>query len=176
MAYKTETKQKEGLMNKRASFKRGYAILFTVVVVSVISLIAFGISNTTFKQIILSSLAKDSEIAFYQADTAVECALYADGVINMFSVLTTPPAQWNCGIAAVSGNKYSLQVKTVTPGSEYEIEPTSPGTLPCFEISVQKTVPSDPADPVFTKTKGRGYNNCDKTNARTVQREIEINY
>src|SRR5574343_1489902 len=56
----------------------GYAILFTVVIVSVISIIAIGLSNTAYKSMILSSVAKDSQTAFYQSDTATECALYAD--------------------------------------------------------------------------------------------------
>ena len=46
--------------------KKGFALLITVVVVSLILSISLGISNLTFKQTILSNLAKDSQISFYE--------------------------------------------------------------------------------------------------------------
>ena len=37
--------------------QHGYALLFTVILVSIISLISIGLSNTTYKQLMLASFS-----------------------------------------------------------------------------------------------------------------------
>ncbi len=73
----------------------GYAILFTVVIVGIISMITIGLSNAVYKQIMLSSVAKDSITAFYQADIASDCALYADK--NSYFEIPARTLPFNCG-------------------------------------------------------------------------------
>ncbi len=151
----------------------GYAILFAVVIVSVISMIAIGLSNTTYKQLILSSVARDSQTSFFQSDTATECALYADGVENMTSASGSP---WLCGVDA-NGNDYSLTIGPLASGGDgYQVSPTNPSAIgPCFDFSVERLVPVNPGDPT-TLTRGKGYNSCDKNNPKTVEREIQVRY
>ena len=89
-------------MNKINTRKQnGYAILFTVVIISIISLLAIGLSNSTYKQLILSSVSTDSQVSFFQADTAVECALYADVVDTLNE---SSPSPWHCGIDSKGGD------------------------------------------------------------------------
>jgi hypothetical protein len=57
----------------------GFALLFTVLIITLILTITVGISSTTFKQGILSGLARDSQTAFYQADRLLECVLLYNG-------------------------------------------------------------------------------------------------
>jgi hypothetical protein len=109
----------------------GYAILFTVALVSIISVIALGLTNAAYKEIILSSVAKDSETAFYQADTASECALYAD---NQLMPADPTITSWTCG----------NQLLDITPSGDrslgYNIIPhTLASPNPCFNIAVTKT-------------------------------------
>lgn len=150
----------------------GYAILFTVIVVSIISLMAIGLSNASYKQLVLSSLARDSHLAFYQSDTAAECALYADNKQNM-----ALPDPWVCGLDT-NGNDYSLGVmppdnsdpnKTV-----YSLQPDAAMSAsggPCFSIQITKD------NVAFTSNiKARGYNICDTTNPRTLERLTEVDY
>ena len=153
--------------------QKGYAILFAVVIVSVISMIAIGLSNTTYKQLILSSVAKDSQVSFFQSDTATECALYADNVEGMTATTLSP---WNCGVDE-NNVDYSLDVRALSSGADgYEVTPTTPNaTTSCFDFSVEKTIPANPGDP-STTIKGRGYNSCDKNNPKTVEREIQVTY
>lgn len=63
---------KKNIYTKKQS---GFALLFTVLVITLVLTITVGISSTTFKQGILSGLARDSQTAFYQADFLLECAL-----------------------------------------------------------------------------------------------------
>lgn len=148
--------------------QKGYAILFTIVIVSAVSVITAGLTNAVYKQLVLSSLAKDSQSAFYQADTAGDCALYADRVEIKedltFSTTTNYP--WSCGNS-------NLLVNPIPGG--YTISPIDESSpYPCFRIDVTK----DNSTPPIMKTtiKAKGYNFCDKANPRTVEREIKIEY
>ena len=58
--------------------KNGFALLYSVVVSSIILAIALGVSNIAYKEIVFGTSAKDANDAFYAADTAAECTLYYD--------------------------------------------------------------------------------------------------
>ena len=151
--------------------QKGYAILFTVVMVSVISAIALGIANSTYKQQILSSITKDSIIAFYQADTAADCALYAD----LHSDLSTMNL-WSCG-SKTNGTPYDLKVTNTISGnlSKYFFNPNDGfiGTNPCFSFEISKDTSTGVT---VTKIKARGFSICNTVSLRAVEREIDINY
>lgn len=65
--------------------KRGIALLVTVIFMSV--MLAFGLSlaSLAYKQSVLSSIAVQSELAFYAADSGLECLLYADQRVGLFN-------------------------------------------------------------------------------------------
>ncbi len=159
------------MKNKINTIQKGYAILFAVVIISIISMIAIGMSNTTYKQLILSSVAANSQLAFFESDTATECSLYADNV-DMIDP-SNPPASWSCGLNS-NGGDYFFAITPIN-ATDYSLTPMTLGTgsEPCFEFTVTKDIT---VDPNTTKIKARGYNSCDKTNPRTVEREIEVNY
>lgn len=148
----------------------GYAILFAVVVVGIISLITIGLSNAAYKQMVLSSVARDSTTAFYQADIAAECALYADNEYNMITGVNATCAG-NPGIPLafnppnpVSGvTNYDLILPSGSDDSNKK----------CFRINVTKT---ESTTAISTKVQAFGYNICKKANSRTVERAIEVNY
>lgn len=155
--------------------EQGYAILFTVVIVSAISVIAAGLSNTIYKQLVLSSLAKDSQTAFYQSDTATDCALLADRVvkddIETYPGFTTAnDVSWSCGGVA-------MLVNPVGSDGSYKIYPTAEKeteNTPCYRIDVTKDISESPK--IKTVILAKGYNICNKDNIRTVEREIKITY
>jgi len=151
--------------------QKGYAILFTVVIVSAISVITAGLTNAVYKQLVLSSLAKDSQSAFYQADTAGDCALYADRVKGAEESpnLITDGGPFSCG---------GLELTVVSTGLNYTISPSptvQDSSDPCFMIDVTKDAITIPGT-ITTTIKAKGYNFCDKSNLRTVEREIQIDY
>lgn len=146
--------------------KGGYALMFTLMVVSVVSVITAGLINAANKQLILYSLAKDSQLAFYQADTAGDCALYADRKDP--GNITTVGGSWSCG-------GLDLVVTPISNGYKiYPINSTTNSMDPCFKIDVRK----DTGTPNVIKTEisARGYNICDASNIRTVEREINIKF
>jgi hypothetical protein len=163
--------------------QKGYAILFTVVIVSAISVITAGLSNAAYKQLILSSLAKDSQLAFYEADTAGDCALYADLVeypklfpsdseASPSGIFSTLDSSWSCGGLDLT----IVPVIAGDPSSGYSLTPPQEDSSnPCFRIDVTKDTSS-----VFPLTKttitAKGYNICRISNLRTVERKIKITH
>jgi hypothetical protein len=151
--------------------QKGYAILFTIVIVSAISIITAGLTNTAYKQLILSSLAKDSQAAFYQSDTATDCALYADRILGNAippNIITSGSSSWPCGGSDL--------IVTPQGNGGYKIRPSDEDSIdPCFRIDVTKDNTSEP-NVIKTKISARGYNICNINNPRTVEREIEVNY
>jgi len=153
---------------RKKKIQNGYAMLFAVIIVSAISVITAGLINATYKQMILSSLAKDSQLAFYQADTASDCALYADRVLRVTNEgLFKDGGEWICGQA-------DLTIKPVPESDNHSIYfSREDPTKPCFKIDIKK-IPSGGKEK--TTITSRGYNICNQYNKRTVERSIEINY
>ncbi len=150
--------------------KKGFALLITVVVVSLILSISLGISNLTFKQTILSNLAKDSQISFYEADSVVECMLYYDIGIDVFSAVTDPTdaPDLYCGQAYFSVNT------SLSDFDYYVYEQTNASpSLPCAGISIDKRVGSNGGKVII---QGKGYNVCADNNPRRVERAIQVEY
>ncbi len=148
---------------------KGYAILFTVVIVGVILSIASGMANVAYKELILSSVAQDSQIAFYEADTGGECALYADLVKN----LTFGGSDFVCG-KDDSGQAIAFDTTGITQGAVNTLVPKGPGMLGTFKGAGFKMVfmPSGSNKII----QSFGYNNFDTTNLRSVERALNITY
>ncbi len=148
--------------------KGGYAILFTVAIVAVISLITIGLSNATYKQMILSSVARDSAKAFYEADIASECSLYTDN-IELYATAASG-SSFSCG-------GHSLLYTKEQPSADvtiYKFEPENyTASAKCFYSSIKKT---ESTDSISTVIETRGYNICDAKNIRTVERAIRVTY
>ncbi len=172
-------------MNKSIR-QKGYAILFTVVVIGIISVIAIGLSNTTYKQLILSSTAKDSQVSYYQSDTATECALYADTGGALGPIEASGTGQISCGLDK-NGNLSKLDVTYTLNGTtkSYVAKPdTYPSGDSCYMFTINKVSQDTPgpANPgsnittIITTLDASGYNICDTANPRTVERTIEVRY
>ena len=159
---------------KKNKYKKneGYAIMFAIILIGAISVMIAGLTSSTYKQLVLSSLAKNSQIAFYQSDTATDCAFYADLIANnkVPNPFAVSGGDWSCG-------NIKLIVTLLNDGyGSFNLDPSSDfqkTTNPCFSISIKK-IPS--ADGYNTQIKAKGYNICNKDNPKVVEREIEVNY
>jgi hypothetical protein len=148
--------------------QKGFAMLFTVLIVSLILSIAIGISNITFKQTILSSLAKDSQIAFYQADAGIECGMYYDVNQGAFPLGTDPRGALSelwCGNTLYSRNDDQSY-------KDYLVYYPKIDNLsgPCVTIVFDKATVSG-----INRVEARGYNIC-SAHPRQVERALEIRY
>lgn len=148
----------------------GFAMLFTILVVTLVLSIAIGISSTTLKQTILSSLAKDSQIAFYEADTAVECGMYYD-TNNTFplgtDVNTAVGTLW-CG-----ENEFTLDDETTYTDYIVYLQVVGTGGSPYSVIVFDKASLASSGKAIV---QGRGYNIYQNGNPRRVERALQVTY
>lgn len=157
--------------------QRGYAMLFTVVVVSAISVITAGLTNIAYKQLTLSSLAKDSQIATVWADTANECSVFFEQVaIKHLLGQESPKTEWTCG--GITFDIYwggLSNLDSYNNGNyKYSLKPEDENSKdPCFEFSVMANQDGSLKNVTIESS---GFNICDKDNIRTVERAYEINY
>ena len=77
----------------------GFALLIAVIFMSVMLSFGLALGSLAYQQTVLSSSAVDSQHAFYAADAALECALYADQQQNLFAYANhDAPSQLACGV------------------------------------------------------------------------------
>lgn len=194
--------------------EKGFVLAFSLLISSIVLALAFGIFNILLKQIVLTSSARDSQIAFYAADAGAECALYWDthtsrtitnspeffdtngnyiysyrGVFSLpqdhpdFSFDPPYPGVVALSTYLSSNNNFSCGLNIPTPpglssGSigvtEFRVDLTS-DTKVCALVSVQKGL--NVGGPGYdTLIQSRGYNDCDTSNTRRVERAIEVKY
>jgi hypothetical protein len=75
--------------------KKGFFLLYAILLTSIILIIGLGVFEITLKQVSFSGIDRESVRAFYAADAGLECALYQDVVLNKFST-STPPGTIVC--------------------------------------------------------------------------------
>jgi hypothetical protein len=135
---------------------RGFVILFAVTLSSILLAIALGVANVAFKELKFSTSARDTNNAFFAADTGTEYALFND---KPPSSLCTPTPGGTCNVSFV-------------------ISGLGSAGLSCAKVDVIK----DNTNPPFTRTNitSRGYNigdaMCASSNPDRVEREIVTNY
>jgi hypothetical protein len=65
-------------MTKRIQKNAGFTLMFAALVASMLMALGMAMFNIAQKEIVLSSIGRDSQFAFYAADAGSECALYWD--------------------------------------------------------------------------------------------------
>lgn len=157
-------KRKMQKIQKQKRLKNtGFAILYAVLVSSILLAIGLAIFNITIKELLFSSLGRESQFAFYAADTGAECALYWDFVGDAFATSSSSNIECaNTIISGMGGNGYDVpSVFTLNLAPEPY----------CAKVFVTKS-----ENPSQTKIESRGYNTCDTNNPRRVERAIRVTY
>jgi hypothetical protein len=139
------------------------------------------------RQVVLSGVWRDSQFAFYAANTGIECALYWDlngGVVFATSTNSETPANVSCADNSAS---VSITEDTLTSAtSKFTIEFNNVGSNSqvnnadltyCVDVFVTKQFDdSGSQDRIATTILARGYNTCDLENPRRIERGLELNY
>lgn len=66
------------MFTQSIKYKKGFSVLFASLTGSLVLAIGLAILSITIKQITLASAGRESQLAFYAADTGTECALFLD--------------------------------------------------------------------------------------------------
>jgi Tfp pilus assembly protein PilX len=142
--------------------QKGFTLFIAIVTTATLLLISAGVVNLALKQNLISNISKESQYAFYAADTGMECAIYWDvnnpSGVSAFAIDTVTSI--SClGIDASVGGAET---------SEFNLE-FSPEPF-CATVRVTKR------DDGSTTIESSGYNTCDPSNPRRVERAIRAVY
>ena len=165
---------------------KGFAMLFAVLVSSVLLAVGLSIFNLTVKELSLSASGRESQFAFFAADTGAECALYWDikgsqvfATSSASVIYRTPvPTNPDC-VDAQSGSTQTVDiyhdVSATSDGATTQFDLTIPnGSTPyCVTVVVKKEVSNNI---VKTTIDSRGYNTCSTSDPNRVERALKITY
>lgn len=164
----------------RSRLQTGYILLLTLLVISILLAIGFGIYAISVKEVVLSSFLRDSEKALAAADRGAECALYWDRSFpqngmpyTIFATGTSYTYPSNIADAVCNNGQSNVRLSlawtvktTVATGTTAFSLDFSDGT--CVDVEVTKVGDES------TLVIGDGYNTCDVTLPRRSQREIAV--
>lgn len=148
--------------------EQGFTILLAALVASLVLSLGISVFSIAQKQVILTSTSRNSQYAFYAADSAAECALYWD-VRHDFASTTGPISPITCD------DDSNIIVSHTTLGEfptefDFEFEPNGY----CVRVLVTK-------DTIHPRTliRADGFSvGCAEieSSGRTLQRSVELTY
>jgi hypothetical protein len=177
--------------------KKGISLLIAVLVGSTALLVGFALANLAFKELVLTGSIRDSEIAFYAANSGVECGLFEDlrslafnpedlpgsvacngQQVGVTSILITPGLDQYC--VGSHDNQTHIDCWVITTGN-ISLE-TGDASASCFNLRVVKekfqTIDGSGNQYTYftTALESRGYNTCDPNSPRRLERAIRALY
>ncbi len=149
---------------------RGFTLLISIILASVALSIGLALLDISYKQSILASSSKQSQISFYNADAALECALFWDQKQDLFN-----DNPFSVVDGDVTCNEMPVDFSQLRDGSA----PTmTVFTIPCedggtaAQVTVYKNNPGEHLNVIYAT----GYNTCDTENARRIERGLKVTY
>ena len=155
----------------RSSNSRGFTLLVAIIFVSVILSVGLALTDIAYKQVILASTARQSQYAFYNADSAMECALEQDQVIDLFDYTSTSQGGTNAFMCEGQQISYSFpsevgNIRTAT----FNIGCT--GGDPVATVQIVKNENGTPTTHIYAD----GFNDCNASDPQRVERGLQSHY
>ena len=150
---------------------RGFTLLIAILMSTVAVTLGVSLIDIAYKQVILASTAKQSQIGFYAADSALECALYWDQKFNAFKY-TGPLSSGSikCGGNAIlsytsaqftSGGNHRRTIFNIQCGTSGNTN----GKVTVYKYQTGAT-----------SIYANGYSNCIAADQRRVERGLKVFY
>lgn len=173
--------------------QRGFALLLTIVVISIVLAVGISLLEITVKQISLSTTGRDSEVAFHGAQGAVECAqatllqldIVTDGAIPLpldcfGQTDTTNAVSEDSGRTAYYNFQFDWSngsQNLCSEGDMYVLDARGGTYTKNFSNQGLDSVVCNNGD-ICTVVFARGFNRgcSDLSSLRTVQRELTISF
>jgi len=141
----------------KRNYKNGFTLLFAVIIIGVVLSVGLAIYTILMKEFKLSAFARESQTAFYAADSGYECMIYWDIKRQMVSS-TTPKtiscANQNVTVGGATTSTISLNFENGT----------------CALVTIYKD------NPAYTKIESKGYNTCNPSSAYRLERAVRATY
>lgn len=171
-------------MNFFHTNKKGFTILFAVLVSSVLLAVGASIFNITTKNLLFASSGRESLKAFAAADTGLECAEYWDRYGDGIFLTATNPVGLSSyrDVAQCAGKKLvgegglSVSINGGTAVNTFKMNTGVEAGDMCATVTVIKSPKTGDPSKIHTVIESRGYNTCDETNQRRLERGVKISY
>ncbi|MFW0871429.1 MAG: hypothetical protein ACKKL4_03180 [Patescibacteria group bacterium] len=161
--------------------ENGFVILIAVLVSSLLISLGAFIASIAVKELSLSVSGRDSQLAFYAADAAAECALYQDLHIQAFTSSSSAPgpATLLCNSSQTPIVVDSGRSDGDTGVSSFEVSfPLNDGDninfSPYAVVQITKDDIGGPNDKTIIES--RGYNVKSTSTTNRVERALEVTY
>ncbi len=156
---------------------QGIVILFSILVVGLLLGIGVSLSQLAQKQLILSSIGRQSQIAFYAADTGAECARYWDIINNSFSGASVGTIVCGGDSSLPSTIRYTVNGNNILAKFQVSFASVATGIRPAYSYCADVTVKKDTSNGA-TSIESRGYNlPCVASySTRKVERAVRLTY
>lgn len=170
--------------NRYARRPEGMALILAMVIAAIILTLGLNITNITAKEIYLASFSGGSDMALYEADSALECAEYYNGGITPVFARTggsDTGGALSCLGNTIQGTNRVQPASTDDPAvTTFWIPGTTPpaeytGSGPCAFVSVSNRTDTTNPSVIHATYSIDGYNTCDSNNPRRVQRSLQVN-
>lgn len=154
-------------LNKDRKNQKGFVLLMVILLISVILIIGLGVFDIIVREILISSLGRESLKAFYTSDSAADCVRYWHKQVPS-AFIPGSPFTIQCNGIDISG-----AMTSGTPSiSQNDIE-VNFDSGSCALVRIRINIP--PAN--RTIIESRGYNiGCAEESARKVERGVRITY
>lgn len=148
---------------------KGFTIFVAIIVMGTLLLIATGIVSLAVRQALISASGRESQHAFYAADTGIECVLFWD--------VQNPSGQ--SAFSTSTGSTIFCNKDANNPGNQWVVGGSYTSVinridfLPdpyCAVVTVSKGLSGE------TTIESMGYNTCDPSNPRRVERAVRATY
>lgn len=172
--------------------------MLAALVSSIVLAVGAAIFGIAQKQVMLSAIGRDSQFAFYAADTAAECALFWDFRCNYFATSTAlinplcnnpDPRCDGQQLAPFNPDRSPSYPYTMTSKQIDLFQDVAVSGNLCAQVSVKKCrgtfdaggncILGTATDPIRTIVHADGYStNCASilTSTRALQRSVELHY
>ncbi len=141
------------------NYKNGFTLLLSVLITSIILGIAIGFPVFIMRELAISAVGRESQKAFFAADSGVECVLYWDNKQNAFATTTTTT------LISCAGSNYRVGGSSGISNFTLNFANGS-----CAYVIVDKTVYRQ------TKIDSYGRNTCSASDPNRVERALEVIY
>jgi Tfp pilus assembly protein PilX len=148
----------------------GFALFYAVVVVAVISSLGAVLSNLIVREAELSATARQSSLAYYSADAAMECAQYWDLQEDHFP--RTGSSTGDIACASNGSQNIPVNATTTAAGDEkYEFTINNQSADICADVDVIKR---EDGNRDITQIDVFGTDNC--SGSTRVERALRTTY
>lgn len=145
---------------------RAFTLLMSVLVSSVLLALGYEIYNLAVKEVKLSSAGRESQFAFFAADTGIECSLYLDTKFDAFST-TSPLTEVPCGVSTSSVTRLISGDSYITT---FSFSLGSGDRTQCVDVRVTRD------EPKHTIIESFGHNTCVFDDPLRLERAIRVTY